>query len=170
MKYLPSETAVPDWKLDWKQIQPALDRARKSISSLKSSSLEVMRVSQLDSDILDKELIDILSEQLWSALSYFKTTFKEKYEPELLAVIQLVLFKYSLYDNSATYGAQLQNLKYRNERMHKGPCRSYRLSVLHVCSLPSSRIYRQRCTTDQVTKDWIWTIDDRRAICVDKTE
>lgn len=74
MKYLPSETAMPDWKLDWKQIQPALDRARKSISSLKSSSLEVMRVSQLDSDILDKELIDILSEQLWSALSYFKVS------------------------------------------------------------------------------------------------
>lgn len=83
-----------------------------------------MRVSQLDSEILDNELVDILKEQLWSALSLFKPTMKERFEPELLALLNLMLFKLSVYESSTTYGAQLQNLKYRNEKMHKGPLES----------------------------------------------
>ncbi len=48
---------------------------------------------------------------------------KERFEPELLALLNLTLFKLSIYNSSTTYGAQLQNLKYRNERMHKGSCK-----------------------------------------------
>lgn len=44
------------------------------MASLRTSSLKVMRVSQLDSDILDLELFDILKEQLWNALSLFKVS------------------------------------------------------------------------------------------------
>lgn len=94
------------------------------MASLRTSSLKVMRVSQLDSDILDVELVDILKEQLWSALSLFNPRIKERYEPELLGLLNLVLFKLSVYDSSATYGAQFQNLKYRNERKHSGPLES----------------------------------------------
>ncbi|KAF7727159.1 peroxisome assembly protein (Peroxin-2) [Apophysomyces ossiformis] len=120
----PVETSLPEWKTDWKQIQPALRKVRRSMAALRTSSLKVMRVSQLDSDILDLELVDILKEQLWNAFSLFKPNFKESFEPELLAILNLVLFKLSIYDSSATYGAQLQNLKYRNEWKHGGTLES----------------------------------------------
>ncbi|KAI8990324.1 Pex12 amino terminal region-domain-containing protein [Pilobolus umbonatus] len=121
MLRLPSQTPATEWNTNWKEIQPALQKVRRSMASLRTSSLKVMRVSQLDADILDIELVDILKEQLWSALSLFNPLIKEKYEPELLGLLNLVLFKLSVYDTSATYGAQLQNLKFRNERKHSGP-------------------------------------------------
>lgn len=68
----PVETSLSEWKTDWKQIQPALRKVRRSMAALRTSSLKVMRVSQLDSDILDLELVDILKEQLWNVFSLFK--------------------------------------------------------------------------------------------------
>jgi peroxin-2 len=123
MSLLPSQPVSTEWSSNWENIQPILNKIRLSVASLKSSSLKVMRVSQLDSEILDNELVDILKEQLWSAFSLFKPAMKERFEPELLALLNLTLFKLSIYNSSTTYGAQLQNLKYRNERMHKGSCK-----------------------------------------------
>jgi peroxin-2 len=74
MLRLPSQTPTTEWNSNWKEIQPALRKVRRSMASLRTSSLKVMRVSQLDSDILDMELVDILKEQLWSAISLFKVT------------------------------------------------------------------------------------------------
>ncbi|CAO3641615.1 unnamed protein product [Mucor hiemalis] len=56
--------------------------------------------------------------------SSLKPTIKENYEPELLGLLNLILFKLSVYDSSATYGSQLQNLKYRNEWKHGGALES----------------------------------------------
>ncbi|KAI8326887.1 Pex12 amino terminal region-domain-containing protein [Blakeslea trispora] len=120
MLRLPSQPPTPEWTSSWKEIQPALDKVRQSLTTLKTSSLKVMRVSQLDSDLLDLELLDILKEQLWKALSCLKPTLKETFEPEWLALLNLILFKFSIYDASASYGAQLQNLIYRDERYHTG--------------------------------------------------
>lgn len=72
MLRLPSQPTPTEWSSNWKDIQPALRKVRRSMASLRTSSLKVMRVSQLDSDILDFELVDILKEQLWNALSLFK--------------------------------------------------------------------------------------------------
>lgn len=72
MLRLPSQNTDTEWNSNWKDIQPTLRKVRRSMASLRTSSLKVMRVSQLDSDILDIELVDILKEQLWSALSLFK--------------------------------------------------------------------------------------------------
>ncbi|ORX52040.1 hypothetical protein DM01DRAFT_1289303 [Hesseltinella vesiculosa] len=116
----PVQPPLPEWTSQWQQVQPTLRTIRRSMASLRTSSLKVMRVSQLDSDILDIELFDILKDQLWKSLSMFKPTIKEAFEPELLGLLNLVLFKLSIYDSSASYGAQLQNLKYRNEWKHRG--------------------------------------------------
>ncbi|KAG2235185.1 hypothetical protein INT48_003529 [Thamnidium elegans] len=107
MLRLPSQPTPTEWSSNWKDIQPALRKVRRSMASLRTSSLKVMRVSQLDSDILDMELVDILKEQLWNALSLFKPTIKENYEPELIGLLNLVLFKLSVYDSSATYGSHI---------------------------------------------------------------
>ncbi|KAI7850591.1 Pex12 amino terminal region-domain-containing protein [Circinella umbellata] len=120
----PSQPPQPEWKKSWNALQPSLQKVRRSMATARTSPIKVMRVSQLDSDILDSELFQILKDQLWSALSLFKPNFKEQFEPELLAVLNLCLFKLSVYDSSATYGSQLQNLKYRNEWKHGGALES----------------------------------------------
>ena len=79
MLRLPSQTPSTEWNSNWKDIQPALRKVRRSMASLRTSSLKVMRVSQLDSDILDVELVDILKEQLWNAFSLFKVLLKPYY-------------------------------------------------------------------------------------------
>lgn len=76
MLRLPSQTPTPEWNSNWQEIQPTLRKVRRSLASLSSSSLKVMRVSQLDSDILDLELSEILKEQLWNALSLFKVSWR----------------------------------------------------------------------------------------------
>jgi peroxin-2 len=69
------------------------------------------RVNQLDASILDSELMDLLKNQLWAAFKHFHPQIKDKYEPELLLVLKLLLFKVTIWDHSATYGAKLQNLR-----------------------------------------------------------
>ena len=68
----PSQTPATEWTSSWNEIQPKLNQIRRSLATLKTSSLKVMRVSQLDSDLLDLELLDILKEQLWKSLSLLK--------------------------------------------------------------------------------------------------
>ncbi|KAF0501947.1 Pex12 amino terminal region-domain-containing protein [Gigaspora margarita] len=68
-----------------------------------------MRASQID-----LQLFGILKEQLWKTFSLFKSQFREAFEPELHAALQLVMYRFSIYESGALYDAQLQNLKYRN--------------------------------------------------------
>lgn len=45
---------------------------------------------------------------------------KESYEPELLLLLRAALFKLTIWDHNASYGAALQNLRYTDAR-HTGP-------------------------------------------------
>lgn len=47
------------------------------------------------------------------------------------------MYRFSVYDMGATYGSQLQNLVYRNERKHSGGCKTLFLSasMAPFCSL-----------------------------------
>ncbi|BFZ64726.1 peroxisome assembly protein (Peroxin-2) [Saitoella coloradoensis] len=73
-----------------------------------------MRVNQLDAELLDEELFGLLQSQLWNAFKYWN--IKDTYTPELQALLRVALFKLSIWDRDASYGAMLQNLKYRDER------------------------------------------------------
>lgn len=75
------------------------------------------RVGQLDTELLDEELLDLLKQQLWGGLKYFRPSLKDSFEPELMAILRAALFKLTIWDNNATYGAALQNLKYVDARV-----------------------------------------------------
>ncbi|CAG8553426.1 35269_t:CDS:2 [Gigaspora margarita] len=113
---------VSFWSKEWADIQSSLSSIRCSI--FPSSPFRIMRASQIDSNLLDLQLFGILKEQLWKTFSLFKPQFREAFEPELLAALQLVMYRFSFYESGASYGAQLQNLKYRNERRHSGGLQS----------------------------------------------
>ncbi|KAF9164302.1 peroxisome assembly protein (Peroxin-2) [Actinomortierella ambigua] len=123
----PSAVPVPFWEPDWKRIQAPLAALRRQLASFPSPPLRIMKVSQLDAELLDDELLETMKDQLWSAFALFKAsspTIKERVKPELTLLLNLVMYKFSVYDMGATYGSQLQNLVYRNERKHKGGLQS----------------------------------------------
>ena len=77
-------------------------------------------MSQLDAELLDAELLNMLVEPVKASLAQIRSTLPDSLEPEILALLRLVLYKYSIWDRGASYGAMLQNLRYRNEWAHRG--------------------------------------------------
>ncbi|KAJ7682652.1 Pex12 amino terminal region-domain-containing protein [Mycena polygramma] len=69
-------------------------------------SLRTIRVGQLDAELLDQELVQLLQDPISKALN------SPRWKPELSLFIQLVLYKLSVWNTGATYGAKLQDLRY----------------------------------------------------------
>ncbi|KZF22863.1 hypothetical protein L228DRAFT_230061 [Xylona heveae TC161] len=78
------------------------------------------RVGQVDAELLDEELLDLLKGQIQDALKYFGPHLQDDWSSEILLALRAVLFKLSIWDHDASYGAALQNLKYVDAR-YKGP-------------------------------------------------
>ncbi|KAJ5625881.1 hypothetical protein N7510_002190 [Penicillium lagena] len=78
------------------------------------------RVGQVDAELLDEELLDLLKGQVGNALKYFGPQMQEEWSHEILLALRAVLFKLSIWDHNASYGAALQGLHYTDSR-RKGP-------------------------------------------------
>lgn len=77
----PSSSTAPFWEQAWKDAQPALDLVRASLSSLPAVSPRILRVGQLDAELLDQELIGVLKEPVNKALGQIKVCFP--FDPHL---------------------------------------------------------------------------------------
>lgn len=116
--------------------EPTIQSLSKKLRFLPSPPLRIQRVSQLDAELLDTELTSMLLDPLLSSLSAIRSTLPQRLGPEVKALLQLVLWKLSIYERGATYGAMLQNLRYRNEWLHsKGLQSTYRDAPLSVLQL-----------------------------------
>ncbi|KAK6613492.1 Pex2/Pex12 amino terminal region [Botrytis cinerea] len=78
------------------------------------------RVGQVDAELLDEELLDLLKGQVGEGLKYFGTHIQDDWSAEIMLALRAILFKLSIWDHDATYGATLQNLKFTDAR-HSGP-------------------------------------------------
>lgn len=78
------------------------------------------RVGQVDAELLDEELLDLLKGQVGDALKYFGTHLQDDWSAEIMLALRAVLFKVTVWDHDATYGAALQNLKFTDARTN-GP-------------------------------------------------
>jgi peroxin-2 len=78
------------------------------------------RVGQVDAELLDEELLELLKGQVSEALKYFGTHLQDDWSAEIMLALRAVLFKLTIWDHDATYGAALQNLKFTDGRK-KGP-------------------------------------------------
>jgi len=75
-----------------------------------------VRVGQVDAELLDEELLGLLKSQIADALKYFNPHIQDDYSREVLLALRAVLFKLSIWDNDASYGAALQGLQYTDAR------------------------------------------------------
>ncbi|KAL8847687.1 MAG: hypothetical protein Q9221_007289 [Calogaya cf. arnoldii] len=74
------------------------------------------RVGQVDAELLDEELLELLRSQVGEALKYFGSHLRDEWSSEVLLALRAVLFKLSIWDHNASYGAALQNLQYTDAR------------------------------------------------------
>ena len=70
------------------------------------------RVGQVDAELLDEELLELLKAQVGEALKYFGTHVQDDWSAEIMLALRAIVFKLSVWDHDATYGAALQNLKF----------------------------------------------------------
>jgi len=94
-----------------------LSSIRDSFSLLSSPDPRIIRVSLLDAESLDNELVQLLQDPLNKALATVNSSLKSRFDPELTLIIQLTLYKLSVWNAGATYGAKLQDLRYRVPRI-----------------------------------------------------
>ncbi|KAJ5084636.1 hypothetical protein NUU61_009215 [Penicillium alfredii] len=81
------------------------------------------RVGQVDAELLDEELLGLMKGQVGDALKYFGPQMREDWSHEILFALRAILFKLSIWDHDASYGAALQGLQYTDSRS-KGPVHS----------------------------------------------
>ncbi|PQE23012.1 putative peroxisome assembly protein [Rutstroemia sp. NJR-2017a WRK4] len=74
------------------------------------------RVGQVDAELLDEELVELLKGQVGEGLKYFGPHILDDWSAEILLALRAVIFKLSVWDHDATYGASLQNLRFTDAR------------------------------------------------------
>lgn len=90
-------------------------------ASSRQGTRPAFRVGQVDAELLDEELVELLRGQVGEAFKYFAGGhLKDDWSAEILLALRAALFKLTVWDHDATYGAALQNLRYTDART-EGP-------------------------------------------------
>ena len=86
-----------------------------------SGSRPAFRVGQVDAELLDDELIELLRGHVRDAFKYISGGhIADDWAAEIALLLRALLFKLSIWDRNASYGASLQNLRFIDAR-HEGP-------------------------------------------------
>jgi peroxin-2 len=88
--------------------------------SSREGTKPAFRVGQVDAELLDEDLVQQLRDQVGEALKYLGANLRDDWSAEILLALRAILFKLTVWDHDATYGAALQNLKYTDAR-REGP-------------------------------------------------
>lgn len=76
--------------------------------------MPVLRINQLDAFELDSTLEQLVWTQFSQCFQHCRPGLLTPVEPELRALLQLLLWRFTLYSNSATVGQSLLNLRYHS--------------------------------------------------------
>lgn len=106
------------------------------------------RVGQVDAELLDEELLNLLKSQAGEGLKLFGAHLKDEYGAEIGASLRAILWKLSIWDHGASYGASLQGLKYIDARARK--FNKFRTSLVHaLCTTSNDRLADIAFVTEQ---------------------
>ena len=84
--------------------------------SAREGTRPAFRVGQVDAELLDEELLGLFRDQVGDGLKYLGSHLTDDWSAEILLALRAVLFKLTIWDHDATYGAAQQNLKYTDAR------------------------------------------------------
>ncbi|RXM33789.1 Peroxisome biogenesis factor 2 [Acipenser ruthenus] len=80
-----------------------------------SAVTPVLRISQLDAFELDTALEQLVWSQFTQCFQHFKPGQLTHFEPEIKAFLQLLLWRFTIYSQSATVGQSLLSIRYKND-------------------------------------------------------
>eukprot|EP01114_Cavostelium_apophysatum_P021434 TRINITY_DN7474_c0_g1_i1.p1 TRINITY_DN7474_c0_g1~~TRINITY_DN7474_c0_g1_i1.p1 ORF type:complete len:322 (-),score=35.84 TRINITY_DN7474_c0_g1_i1:569-1534(-) len=103
---------VPSWQKEYERTAKEIEACQTDILRKERKPVPVLRVNQLDAIRLDGEINNILSTQFLKIFAFFKPEAIDKIKPELIALLDLFIYKLSIYSMDTTYGNKLQNLKF----------------------------------------------------------
>ncbi|KAI4525425.1 Pex12 amino terminal region-domain-containing protein [Schizophyllum commune] len=146
------------WEDAWERALPRISSLRTSLATNPIVS-RVTRVGKLDSELLDQELVQLLEEPLKKAFALLNNNLRAQFQPELTLLIQLTLYKLSIWNQGASYGARLQDLRYtapkntsRQARAPSGLPR--RLLLLHGAATLLIPYLHGKLRTYALSKAW----------------
>ncbi|GAP84377.1 putative peroxisomal biogenesis factor 2 [Rosellinia necatrix] len=84
--------------------------------SSREGTRPAFRVGQVDAELLDEDLVQQLRDQVGEALKYLGANLRDDWSAEILLALRAIIFKLTVWDHDATYGAALQNLKFTDAR------------------------------------------------------
>jgi peroxin-2 len=87
-----------------------------SFSSAPYWSRTSSRAGQVDAELLDEELISLLASQATHGFAYLGAHLQNDRGLEIALLLRAVLWKLSIWDHGASYGATLQGLQYVDAR------------------------------------------------------
>ncbi|KAL9621394.1 MAG: hypothetical protein Q9160_004154 [Pyrenula sp. 1 TL-2023] len=99
-----------------------LNHIRRHVNTLwqtlesRTGTSPLHRVSQVDAELLDEELITLFKSQVHEALKFYGPNFESDWTDEISFLLRAILFKLSIWDHNASYAAALQNLVYTDAR------------------------------------------------------
>jgi hypothetical protein len=114
------------WEQQWQAVQPRISELAASANTTsttgtaaaaRNTAPNIMRVSQLDADQLDFEILSIMTMQFNKIFEFFNIN-SAMTQPTVTAVVRLLIWYYSVWSDGTTYGKKVQNLTYRNEFLH----------------------------------------------------
>jgi peroxin-2 len=83
-----------------------------------------------------------LKAQVGEALKHFGAHITDNWGAEILLGLRLVLFKLSIWDQNASYGAHLQGLRYTDARTHAPPTQ-WRKAAYGLCTIGGRYAWRK---------------------------
>ncbi|XP_024537184.1 peroxisome biogenesis protein 2 isoform X1 [Selaginella moellendorffii] len=98
------------WRQVWRDVLRS-QQLRKTIPSV-----AISRVNQFDAERLDFEMTGMLRGQLLKIFSFVQPGLLSRYEPELNAFLEFLIWRFSIWVDRPTPGNALMNLRYRDER------------------------------------------------------
>eukprot|EP00897_Mesotaenium_endlicherianum_P008796 jgi/Mesen1/7945/ME000422S07096 len=107
------------WRESWTRDAPQLRTLRQQIAEPAEVQVQVLRVNQVDASRLDVEMTGMLREQFLRIFSLVQPGLLSEYETELNAVLELLIWRFSIWLDRPTPGNALMNLRYRDERAYR---------------------------------------------------
>ncbi|KZP00013.1 hypothetical protein CALVIDRAFT_595441 [Calocera viscosa TUFC12733] len=168
----------PAWESSWAAHLPHLRGIQSALGFLRAFPTHTPRIGQLDAELLDEELAQVLQEPLAKAFEGVRSSWRGVFNLELGLLIRLILYKFSIWDNAASYGASLQGLKLADTRAPGSPIRRKKLLLHALLTLgipylharirgyALSRAWPDAPSTDRRRRAWAWLTSAENAHAV----
>ncbi|XP_076451730.1 peroxisome biogenesis factor 2-like isoform X2 [Babylonia areolata] len=105
---------------------------------------------RLDAHELDQEIQNLTKLQFTSLFKYFQTGFLAQYDPEITALLRLLLWKFTLSSSDQTVGQRLLGIRYAQRKtggVDSGPWISPRQKVIFAILYIACPWFQQRVST-----------------------